>query len=140
MPHADQATVDLLTDYFAAMQAKDSEHIGSYYADDITLTFANAPTVTGRDAVLAQMTTLLAKVESLAHPLINVWQEDDGSSSSRSPASGASPTASKRRSTRVRSSPSPTGSSPTSASTSTTAPSTPTSTEGPVAGIPPSAS
>jgi ketosteroid isomerase-like protein len=28
--------------------------------------------------VLAQMTTLLAKVESLAHPLINVWQEDDG--------------------------------------------------------------
>jgi ketosteroid isomerase-like protein len=78
MPHADQATVDLLTDYFAAMQAKDSERIGSYYADDITLTFANAPTVTGRDAVLAQMTTLLAKVESLAHPLINVWQEDDG--------------------------------------------------------------
>ena len=36
---------------------------------------------------------------------------------------GASPTASRRRSTRVRSSPSPTGSSPTSASTSTTAPS-----------------
>ena len=45
---------------------------------DITLTFANAPTVTGREAVLAQMTTLLGKVESLAHPLINVWQEDDG--------------------------------------------------------------
>jgi hypothetical protein len=28
--------------------------------------------------VLAQMTTLLGKVESLAHPLINIWQEDDG--------------------------------------------------------------
>ena len=24
------------------------------------------------------MTTLLGKVKSLAHPLINVWQEDDG--------------------------------------------------------------
>src|SRR4051812_16272273 len=78
MPHADQATVDLLTNYFAAMQAKDRERIDSYYADEITLTFANAPTVTGREAVLAQMTTLLGKVESLAHPLINVWQEDDG--------------------------------------------------------------
>ena len=28
--------------------------------------------------MLAQMTTLLSKVKSLAHPLINVWQEDRG--------------------------------------------------------------
>ena len=28
--------------------------------------------------MLAQMTTLLGKVKSLAHPLINVWQEDGG--------------------------------------------------------------
>ena len=48
------------------------------YADNITLTFANAPTITGRDAMLEQMTTLLGKVKSLAHPLINVWQEDGG--------------------------------------------------------------
>jgi ketosteroid isomerase-like protein len=41
------------------------------------LTFANAPTITGREAMLEQMTTLLGKVKSLAHPLINVWQEDD---------------------------------------------------------------
>jgi len=44
----------------------------------MTLTFANAPTLGGAEAVLAQVTTLLAKVESLAHPLINVWLEDDG--------------------------------------------------------------
>ena len=75
---ADQATIDLLTDYFDAMQAKNSARLGSYYADNITLTFANAPTITGRDAVLDQMTTLLGKVKSLAHPLINVWQEDGG--------------------------------------------------------------
>jgi len=78
MSQADQATVDLVTDYFAAMEAKDVERLGSYYADNISLTFANAPTITGRDAMLAQMTTLLGKVKSLAHPLINVWQEDDG--------------------------------------------------------------
>jgi ketosteroid isomerase-like protein len=58
--------------------SKDSARLGSYYADNITLTFANAPTITGRDAVLDQMTTLLGKVKSLAHPLINVWQEDGG--------------------------------------------------------------
>ena len=50
------------------MEAKDLPRLGEYYAEDITLTFANAPTVTGREAVLAQMTTLLGKVESLAHP------------------------------------------------------------------------
>src|SRR3954453_5372931 len=78
MPQADQATIDLLTNYFNAMEAKDSARLGSYYADNITLTFANAPTITGRDAMLNQMKDLIGKVKSLAHPLINVWQEDDG--------------------------------------------------------------
>jgi ketosteroid isomerase-like protein len=45
------------------MEAKDSARLASYYADNITLTFANAPTITGRDAVLEQMTTLLDKVK-----------------------------------------------------------------------------
>ena len=33
MPHADQATIDLLTDYFAAMEAKDLPRLGEYYAE-----------------------------------------------------------------------------------------------------------
>ena len=78
MPQADQATIDLLTDYFDAMEVKDFGRLGAYYADDITQTFANAPTITGRDTVLARMVDLLGKVKSLAHPLINVWQEDGG--------------------------------------------------------------
>lgn len=78
MAKADQRTIDFLTDYFAAMEAKDSDRFGAYYADDITLTFANAPVVTGRAAVQQQMVDLLAKVDNLAHPLLNVWQEDDG--------------------------------------------------------------
>ena len=78
MPRADQATIDLLTDYFDAIKAKDFDRLGSYYADSITQTFANAPTITGRGAVLEQMTTLLGNVKSLAHPLTNIWQEDGG--------------------------------------------------------------
>ena len=77
MSRANQATINLLTEYFAVMEAKDYERLGDYYADDITLTFANAPTVTGKDVVLARMAAIGEKVESLAHSLINVWQEED---------------------------------------------------------------
>ena len=78
MSRADQSTVDFLTEYFAVMEKKDYERLGDYYADDITLTFANAPTVKGKDVVLAQMTAIGGKVGSLAHPLVNIWQEEDG--------------------------------------------------------------
>jgi limonene-1,2-epoxide hydrolase len=78
MPRADRATIHLLTDYFDAMEVKDFDRLGDYYAENITQTFANASTITGREAVLARMVDLLDKVASLAHPLINVWQEDGG--------------------------------------------------------------
>ena len=61
MPRADQATIDLLSDYFQAMDGGEG-----HYAENITQTFANAPTITGRDTMLAQMRGLLGKVESLA--------------------------------------------------------------------------
>jgi len=78
MPRASQSTVNLLVDYFDAIEAKDFERLRSYYSAKITQTFANAPTITGRAALLERMTNLLGRVKSLAHPLINVWQEDDG--------------------------------------------------------------
>lgn len=68
MSRADQATIDLLTDYFQAMEVKDIDRLGDYYAENITQTFANAPTITGRDTVLTQMRGLLGQVASLAHP------------------------------------------------------------------------
>ena len=71
MPRADQATIDLLNDYFQAMEVKDFDRLGAFYAENITQTFANAPTITGRDPMLARMIDLLGKVNSLAHPLIN---------------------------------------------------------------------
>lgn len=78
MPQAEQATIDLLTDYFAALERKDIDRLGAYCADDITHTFANAPTITGRDTLLARMVDLLSKVKLLTHSLTNVWQEEDG--------------------------------------------------------------
>ncbi|MFH8253197.1 nuclear transport factor 2 family protein [Microbacterium sp. B2969] len=78
MSHADQSTIDFLTEYFAVMEAKDYDRLADFYADDVSLTFAGAPTVTGKDTVVAQMSAIGGKVESLAHPLVNVWQEEDG--------------------------------------------------------------
>ena len=78
MTRASRATINLLTTYFAAMEAKDSERLGSYYAEDMTLTFANSPMITGREKVLARMVDLLDRVRSLAHKLVNVWEEDGG--------------------------------------------------------------
>ncbi len=78
MSRADQSTIEFLTEYFAVMEAKDYDRLGHYFADDVTLTFANAPAVTGKDAVLAQLSAVGSKVDSLAHPLVNVWREEDG--------------------------------------------------------------
>ncbi len=78
MSRADQTTLDLLTDYFAVMEAKNYDRLADFFADDVSLTFANAPTVTGKDVVLARLAAIGGKVDSLAHPLINVWQEDGG--------------------------------------------------------------
>jgi ketosteroid isomerase-like protein len=78
MARAAQATIDLLNDYFAAMETKDVARLGDFYADDITLKFANAPLVTGREAMLARMVDLLGRVRSLAHVPVNVWEEDGG--------------------------------------------------------------
>ena len=78
MPRADQSTLVFLTEYFAAMEAKDYGRLADFFTEDVSLTFANAPTVTGKEVVLAQLAAIGGKVDSLAHPLVNVWQEEDG--------------------------------------------------------------
>ena len=42
---ASQATIGLLNEYYGAMESNDPRRYGTYYADDMTLTFANSPTV-----------------------------------------------------------------------------------------------
>jgi ketosteroid isomerase-like protein len=75
---ASQATIDLLTKYYDAMEENDPERYGAYYADDMTLTFANSPAVTGRESAIAAFSDVLNKVRSLHHDLVNVWEEAGG--------------------------------------------------------------
>lgn len=73
-----QATSDLLVEYYAAMESNDPHRYGAYYADEMTLTFGNSPTITGRDNIVAAFTEVLSRVQSLHHDLVNVWEQADG--------------------------------------------------------------
>ena len=69
-------TLELLTSYYAAMEANRPSEFGAYYAPDMTLTFGNSPTIRGKDEILAAFSTMLDRVSSLGHELTNVWQDD----------------------------------------------------------------
>jgi ketosteroid isomerase-like protein len=75
---ASKATIDFLEAYYDAMGSGDPERYGAFYADDMSLTFANSPTVYGRPAVLAAFAAVLNRVRSLHHDLVNVWEEEGG--------------------------------------------------------------
>jgi ketosteroid isomerase-like protein len=75
---ASQATIHLLTEYYAAMESNDPQRYGTYYADDMTLTFGNSPTIQGRENVLAAFAEVLDRVRSLHHDLVNVWEVEGG--------------------------------------------------------------
>ena len=75
---ASQATIDLLNEYYAAMESNEPQRYGTYYADDMTLTFGNSPTIKGRENVLAAFAEVLNRVRSLHHDLVNVWEQDGG--------------------------------------------------------------
>ena len=71
-------TMRLLNDYYAAMEANNPREFGSYYAEDMTLTFGNSPEVKGRDNIISAFSDMLDKVESLAHDLVDAWEEEGG--------------------------------------------------------------
>ena len=75
---ASQATRDLLVEYYAAMESNDPRRYGAYYADEMTLTFGNSPTITGRENIVVAFTEVLSRVQSLHHDLVNVWEQADG--------------------------------------------------------------
>ena len=75
---ASQATIDLLNEYYAAMETNDPRRYGGYYADDMTLTFGNSPTIYGRENIVAAFAEVLGRVRSLHHDLVNVWEHSGG--------------------------------------------------------------
>jgi len=76
--HATAETTHLLTGYYAAMEANDPAVFGSYYAENMTLTFGNSPEIKGRENIIAALSDKLNEVQSLGHDLVNVWEEDGG--------------------------------------------------------------
>ncbi|MFC6066988.1 nuclear transport factor 2 family protein [Streptomyces ochraceiscleroticus] len=75
---ASTETVRLLTEYYAAMEANRPREFGSYYAEDMTLTFGNSPEIKGRENVVAAFREVLDRVASLGHDLVNAWEEEGG--------------------------------------------------------------
>jgi ketosteroid isomerase-like protein len=75
---ASSETVRLLTEYYAAMEANRPSEFGSYYAEDMTLTFGNSPEVRGRENVISAFQEALDEVASLGHVLVNAWEEEGG--------------------------------------------------------------
>jgi ketosteroid isomerase-like protein len=75
---ASTETVTMLTEYYAAMEANSPREFGSYYAEDMTLTFGNSPEIKGRDKIISAFSDKLDEVVSLGHNLVNVWEEDGG--------------------------------------------------------------
>src|SRR6476619_3689956 len=73
-----QATRKLLVEYYAAMESNDPLRYSTYYADEMTLTFGNSPTITGRENIAVAMAEVLSRVRSLHHDLVNVWEQADG--------------------------------------------------------------
>lgn len=74
---ASKSTIEFLTEYYAAMEAKDTERCRSYYTNDMTVTFANAPKLEGQDAFITTLSGLLDQIESIHHDVIAAWEEDD---------------------------------------------------------------
>lgn len=75
---ASAETVRLLTEYYAAMEANDPGEFGSYYAENMTLTFGNSPEIKGRNNIITAFSDKLDEVVSLGHNLVNAWEEEDG--------------------------------------------------------------
>ncbi|MFC9354842.1 nuclear transport factor 2 family protein [Arthrobacter sp. NPDC057013] len=71
-------TAKVLTHYYAAMEANNPSEFGSYYAENMTLTFGNSPEIKGRHNIIAAFSDKLNEVESLGHDLVNVWEEEGG--------------------------------------------------------------
>ena len=69
--------IDLIKDYYTALEANKPDAYGGYYAEDMTLTFGNSPTVRGRANVVASF-GILGRVRSLRHDLLNIWEENGG--------------------------------------------------------------
>ena len=64
-------------DVFQAVDAKDAPRFAGHLTPDAIFRYANAPLVTGPDAIREAVAQFFGAVQSLRHDLLGVWTVDD---------------------------------------------------------------
>ena len=62
---------------FHAVDAKDAARFATHLTPDAIFRYANAPVVTGPDAIRQVVAQFFEAVQSLRHQLLAVWTQDD---------------------------------------------------------------
>ncbi len=62
---------------FSAVDAKDADAFASHLTPDAIFRYANAPIVTGPDAIRGAVAQFFDAVQALRHELLAVWTQDD---------------------------------------------------------------
>ncbi len=62
---------------FAAIDARDAQAFADFLSPDVTFTFANAPTLYGREQAQAAVSGFFASLAGLHHALAEHWQSGD---------------------------------------------------------------
>jgi ketosteroid isomerase-like protein len=65
-------------DYYRAVDAMDMERTLAQHTDDTTLTFANHPTVHGKEGYKAAIGHLWGSIKGLSHSMTGAWSMHDG--------------------------------------------------------------
>jgi hypothetical protein len=65
-------------DYYRAVYAMDMERTLAQHTDDTTLTFANHPTVQGKEGYKAAIGHLWGSIGGLSHSMVGAWSMHDG--------------------------------------------------------------
>jgi ketosteroid isomerase-like protein len=64
----------MLSDMFAAIDAKDADRFATYLAPHCTFRFANQPAVHGAGAIRDYVGDFLASLDSIRHVIENQWE------------------------------------------------------------------
>jgi len=70
--------VKWIYDYYRAVDAMDMERTLAQHTDDTTLTFANHPTVHGKEGYKAAIGYLWGSIKGLSHSMTGAWALHDG--------------------------------------------------------------
>jgi ketosteroid isomerase-like protein len=71
------ASTRWIYDYFEAADSLDLPRLLSEHTDDVQLTFANYPTVTGKAKFGEAIGGLWARIKGMSHSLTGAWSLDD---------------------------------------------------------------